>query len=83
MSAIYEEREFVEVGGLMAYEADFIEMCQRSAHDIGAILLGVKPADIPYYQATKFDLTINLKTARALGLAVSQLLLARANEVIE
>ena len=83
MPAIYEEREFAEVGGLMAYEADFIELCQRSAHDIDAILLGAKPADIPYYQATKFDLTINLKTARALGLAVSQLLLTQANDVIE
>jgi putative tryptophan/tyrosine transport system substrate-binding protein len=83
MPAIYEEREFVEVGGLMAYQADFIELCQRSAHDIDAILLGVKPADIPYYQATKFNLTINLKTAKALGLAVSQLLLAQADEVIE
>jgi putative ABC transport system substrate-binding protein len=83
MPAIYAEREFVEVGGLMAFTADFIELSERSARDIDAILRGRKPADIPYYQATKYDLTINLKAAEALSLTVSQLLLARADEVIQ
>ena len=83
MPAIYVEREFVEVGGLMAFMADFVELCERSAQDVDAILRGRKPADIPYYQATKYALTINLKTAEALSLTVSQLLLAQADEVIQ
>ena len=83
LPAIYEEREFVEVGGLMAYEADFLELTRHSAQDIDAILRGATPGDIPFYQGTKFDLTINLKTAKALGLTVSQVLLAQTNKTIE
>jgi putative ABC transport system substrate-binding protein len=83
MPAIYSEREFADAGGLMAFEADFIELCERSAHDIDAILRGMKPVDIPYYQATKFELVINQKTARSLGLTIPPSLLASAEEVIE
>jgi putative ABC transport system substrate-binding protein len=83
LPAIYGEREFVEAGGLMAYEGDFIELCQRTAQDIDAILRGANPGDVPFFQPTRFDLTINLKTAKALGLTVPPLLLARADNVIE
>jgi putative ABC transport system substrate-binding protein len=83
LPAIYGESEFVEAGGLMAYEGDFIELCQRTAEEIDAILRGANPGDVPFFQPTKFDLTINLKTAEALGLTVPPLLLARADNVIE
>ena len=83
LPAIYGEHEFVEAGGLMAYEGDFIELCQRTAEEIDAILRGANPGDVPFFQPTRFDLTINLKTAEVLGLTVSPLLLARADEVIE
>jgi len=83
LPAIYGEREFAEAGGLMVYEGDFIELCQRTAQDIDAILRGANPGDVPFFQPTRFDLTINLKTAEVLGLTVSPLLLARADEVIE
>ena len=81
--AIYEWREFVELGGLMSYGTDL----SRSVHQMGVyagkILAGAKPGDLPIVQPTKFGLVINLKTAKALGLTLTQSLLSRADEVIE
>ena len=76
-------REFVEVGGLMAYSIDQADMYRRLANVIDKILRGANPGDIPFYQPTKFELSINLKTAKALGLEMPAMLLARADEVIE
>lgn len=83
LPAMYAVAEFVTAGGLMSYAADFSELHRRVAADIDAILHGAKPGDIPYFQGTKYDLTINRKTATALGLTIPPLLLARAEEVIE
>ena len=81
--AIYPLREFVEVGGLMAYSIDLADIYRRLANLIDKILRGANPGDIPFYQPTKFELSINLKTAKALGLEMPAMLLARADEVIE
>jgi putative tryptophan/tyrosine transport system substrate-binding protein len=81
--AMYSWRDYVEAGGLMAYEVDPSELGRRIADDVHEILSGAKPGDIPIYQPTKFDFAINLKTAKALGLTISPLLLAQADEVIE
>ena len=80
---IYALREFVEVGGLMAYSIDLAEMFRHIARQIVQILKGGNPGDIPFYRPTKFELSINLKTAKALGLEMPAMLLARAEEVIE
>jgi putative ABC transport system substrate-binding protein len=83
LPAMYPYREYAEVGGLVAYATDLTEFGRRLAASAGQILNGAKPGDIPIYQATKFELVVNLKTAKGLGLTVPQSLLARADEVIE
>ena len=74
---------YLEGGGLMSYGPNFPTMFRRSADFVDKILRGAKPADIPVEQPTKFDLVINLTTAKALGLTIPRMLLARADEVIE
>jgi len=76
-------REFVEAGGLMSYGANFADMFRRAADLVDKILRGVKPGEIPVEQPTRFDLVINVKTAKALGLKIPDKLLALANEVFE
>jgi putative tryptophan/tyrosine transport system substrate-binding protein len=83
LPAMYEAREFVEDGGLISYGADIAEMTRRSATFVDKVLRGINPADLPIEQPTRFELVINMKSARVLGLALSPTLLARANEVIE
>ena len=83
LPAMCPYRDYVEAGGLMAYTVDLAELLRRMAYNVHQILKGAKPGDIPIYQPTKFELLINLKTARALGLTLPLALLARAAEVIE
>jgi putative tryptophan/tyrosine transport system substrate-binding protein len=83
LPTVYPDRRFVELGGLMAYGTDTVDLFRRAAGRIDQILKGAKPGEIPFYQATKFELVINLKTAKALGLTVPLSLLTRADELIE
>ena len=83
LPAISNFREFAVSGGLIAYGPNFPALFQRAADDVDKILRGTKPADIPVQQPTKFDLVINLKSGKALGLTMPQTLLATADEVIE
>ena len=83
LPTIYALREPVEAGGLMSYGPNWPHMFRRAADYVDKILRGAKPGDIPVEQPTKFDLVINLTTAKALGIDVPSTLLARADEVIE
>jgi putative ABC transport system substrate-binding protein len=83
LPTIYATRDFVEAGGLMSYGPNFTDLFSRAGNHVDKILRGAKPADLPVEQPTRFDLVVNLITARALGITVPPTLLARADEVIE
>jgi putative tryptophan/tyrosine transport system substrate-binding protein len=83
LPVMYATREYAEDGGLISYGPNFVEMTRRSAALVDKVLKGTKPADLPIEQPTEFELVINLKTAKALGLTIPASLLARADEVIE
>jgi len=83
LPAIYEDRVFAEAGGLVSYGPNVLDNCRRAATYVDKILKGANPAELPVEQPSKFELIVNLKTAKALGLTIPPSLLARADEVIE
>jgi putative ABC transport system substrate-binding protein len=83
LPAMFNAREYAELGGLMAYGANVADLFRRSATYVDKILKGANPGDLPVEQPTKFELIINLKTAKALGLTIPSSLLGRADEVIQ
>ena len=83
LPAIYPNKEFVDEGGLMSYGTDYTDLYRRAATYVDKILKGAKPADLPVQQATKFELVINLKAAKQIGLTLSPEFLSRANRVIK
>jgi len=83
LPGIYWVRDYVEAGGLMSYGANFADVGRRAAYFVDRILKGAKPGDLPVEQPTKFELVINMKTAKALGLTIPQSVLIRADEIIQ
>ena len=83
LPAIYEDREFVQDGGLISYGPNIADMTRRSAAFVDKILKGAKPGELPIEQPTEFELVINLKTAKTLGLTIPDKMLMLADEVIE
>jgi putative tryptophan/tyrosine transport system substrate-binding protein len=83
LPAIYPWRSYVEEGGLLVYGPSLLDMHRRSAYYVDKILKGTKPADLPVEQPTKFELVINLKTAKQLGLTIPSTILAQADKVIK
>jgi len=83
LPALYFDRSFVAVGGLISYGADFVDQFRRAAGYVNRIFRGEKPGDLPVQAPTRYELAINTKTAKSLGLNISPGLLARADEVIE
>jgi putative ABC transport system substrate-binding protein len=83
LPTVYTSRDFVDVGGLMTYGPSLADSFRRAAAYVDKILKGAKPADLPVEQPTKFELVINLKAAKALGLTIPPSLIQRADQVIE
>ena len=83
LPAMYPHRDFVDAGGLMTYAPSYTDLFRRAAVQVDRILNGAKPADLPVEQPTKFELIVNLRTARTLGLTIPQSLLARADQLVE
>ena len=83
LPAVYFQKEFVEAGGLMSYGVDYDDLYRRAAIYVDKILKGAKPADLPVQQAKKFELIINLKAAKQIGLTIPGRVLERANQVIK
>ena len=83
LPTVYAWREGVEAGGFMAYAFELLDLYRHNADIIAKILAGAKPADIPFYQARKFELSFNLKTSKALGIKIPGSLLAVADDVID
>jgi putative ABC transport system substrate-binding protein len=83
LSAIYSNREFVEAGGLISYSTNFDDLLRQVAGYVDKILKGASPGELPVQQAATFELVVNLAAAKALGLAIPPMIVARADEVIE
>jgi putative ABC transport system substrate-binding protein len=83
LPAVYSDRYMVTAGGLVSYSTDFVDQFRRAAGYVERILKGAKPADLPVQAPTKYELVVNLKTAKALGLELPVSVLARADEVLE